>query len=464
MTTDKTTYTTDTTEDGTEFISEISSTITETAADGTETVAEITTTAEADDPTDIDSTVTITEIAPDGTETVTEYEANEAGELVAVEEHESVVEQVVEAVFDVEIGDDASADTELSATETDDESLDVAEIDSDLEAVGADVAAGGEMFSPVVAPLETAEAPLMAESPLVTETPMMPDSSDVTYGFADATIAAGGVADASLDSSAFASSADSSTGEPDPEVLEQEAHAEAAKEAQAAADEFIEAGDYAAAAEARQVAEDESWEAGDDSMLSAYNAGDLSFAADKQEEATAYSEQQAIYAQQGDYEKAREYADEAGYSTFEADLSAGGADHTGQADAEKYNMDWAVHEEKQADYYADSAAAYAADGDFENAEAYAASAVEHQVRADDFGDKGEHGGDMAVFDPSSVVETGGSYESTFDATATSTLDTTSTYDTTSTFDATATATAVDTGFDAGVDTTTSFDPGTTDDV
>jgi len=43
----------------------------------------------------------------------------------------------------------------------------------------------------------------------------------------------------------------------------------------------------------------------------------------------------------------------AGYAMTDADSSAGGADHSGQADAEKSNMDWAVHEEKQADYYAD---------------------------------------------------------------------------------------------------------------
>lgn len=110
----------------------------------------------------------------------------------------------------------------------------------------------------------------------------------------------------------------------------------------------------------------------------------------------------------------------------------GGADHTGQADAEKYNMDWAVHEEKQADYYADNAAAYAAEGDFENAERSASSAAAHQESADHFGDLGEHGGEVAVYDPSSAVATGGTYESTFDSSASQ----------------------VDTGFDSGMDTST----------
>ncbi|MCB1022752.1 MAG: hypothetical protein KDB79_00075, partial [Acidobacteria bacterium] len=89
--------------DGNEYISEIESTITETAADGTVTVAEITTTADADDPTDVDGEMTITEIAPDGTETVTEYVGNEEG-IFRVEE-ESVFEQAAEAILGIEIED-----------------------------------------------------------------------------------------------------------------------------------------------------------------------------------------------------------------------------------------------------------------------------------------------------------------------------------------------------------------------
>src|SRR6185295_14152248 len=62
---------------------------------------------------------------------------------------------------------------------------------------------------------------------------------------------------------------DSDAAEVDAEAAAQEAHADAAKDAQAAADDFIEKGDYAAAAEAREMAENEAWEAGDTSMLSA---------------------------------------------------------------------------------------------------------------------------------------------------------------------------------------------------
>ncbi|HVG10455.1 MAG TPA: hypothetical protein VNM67_22310, partial [Thermoanaerobaculia bacterium] len=122
MTTEKTGITTETAADGTEFVSEMSTTITEMSADGTETVAEVTTT-QGDTPSDLDSTITITEIAPDGTETVTEYATDEAGELVLIdasEEHESLVEEVVEAIFDVEVGEGAGG-SGLSADEASDD-------------------------------------------------------------------------------------------------------------------------------------------------------------------------------------------------------------------------------------------------------------------------------------------------------------------------------------------------------
>src|SRR6185436_18740649 len=151
-------------------------------------------------------------------------------------------------------------------------------------------------------------------------------------------------------------------------------------------------------------------EAGSDSMLSAYDSSDLANAADKQEDAQFYEAQEAIHVQQGDYEAAREDASNAGYATSDADSGAGGADHSGQADAEKYEMDWAIHEEKQADYYADNAAAYAADGDLENAQRSADQSADHQASADHYGDLGEHGGDLGVYDPSSEVATGGGYE------------------------------------------------------
>jgi hypothetical protein len=372
-----------------------------------------------------DMTMT-TETASDGTETVTEIVVNEDGTF-AVEEDESLVEEVIEAVFGVEIGDNSDDNTISSDGGFDNTEFEIVESESEYQTSGADFTFGDEMLAPTIASFDVAEINV-ADAPL-----------DSSFGIADTPYLAMPVSsvpfDSPLDSSFAAAdysaaSAADSTDSADAETLERQAHTDAAVEAQAAADEFVASGDYAAAAEARETAENESWEAGEDSMLSLYDAADLTFAADKQEQAEHYNEQQATYAQQGDYEAARTAADNSAYATYEADSSVGGDDHTGQADAEKYNMDWAVHEEKQADYYAQNAAAYAADGDFEKAETYAASSAEHQESADHFGDLGEHGGDVAVFDPSSVVQTGGTYESSYDSGVA----------------------AVDTGFDSGMDT------------
>jgi hypothetical protein len=196
----------------------------------------------------------------------------------------------------------------------------------------------------------------------------------------------------------------------DSSEIEAAAHAEAAREAQEAADEFVAQGDYAAAAEARETAENEAWQAGDNSMLGSSDSSDLEYAAYQQENAEYHEEQQAIHAQQGDYEAAREDASNAAYATQDADWYAGGADHSGQAQAEETQMDWAVWEQGNAEYNAQAAGEYLAEGDVENAEYYAAEAVEHQEAADHYGDLGEHGGHMAVYDASSEAATGGSYD------------------------------------------------------
>jgi hypothetical protein len=174
-------------------------------------------------------------------------------------------------------------------------------------------------------------------------------------------------------------------------------------------------------------------------MLSTYDSSDLANAAEKQDDAEYYEAQQAVHAQQGDYEAAREDASNAGYAMSDADSAAGGADHSGQADAEKYEMDWAVHEEKQADYYAASAVDALEDGNLEAAEMYAGEADTHQASADNYGDLGEHGGDMGVYDSSSVVDAGGSFESTYDSPVVETG-----------YDAGA-GMSVDSGYDAGTD-------------
>lgn len=199
-----------------------------------------------------------------------------------------------------------------------------------------------------------------------------------------------------------------------------EAHADAAKDAQAAADEYVAQGDYEAAAEAREVAENEAYAAGDDSMLGVSDSSDLSNAAYQQDKAEYYEEQQAAHAQAGDYEAAKEDAVNAEYATRDADYLAGGDDHSGQAQQEQYQMDEAVWDEKNADYFADAAEDYAEAGNYDAAESAAQTAGDYQEAADYHGDLGEHGGDMAVYDPSSEVDTGGSYDSSYDASSSAT--------------------------------------------
>src|SRR5688500_1326283 len=97
------TMTTATDAEGKEYISEIEATYTETGADGTQITAEITTTADADDPAEIEGHMTITEIAPDGSETVTEFVTNEDGTFIV--EDESALEEFVENVLGVESED-----------------------------------------------------------------------------------------------------------------------------------------------------------------------------------------------------------------------------------------------------------------------------------------------------------------------------------------------------------------------
>ncbi len=239
------------------------------------------------------------------------------------------------------------------------------------------------------------------------------------------------------------------TAEADAELAAQQAHTDAAKDAQSAADEFVAQGDYKAAADAREVAENEAWEAGDSSMLGASDQSDLENAAYKQDVADDYRAQQQEHIEEGDYAAAKEDAQNAGYATGDADYLASGSDHTGQSDNDAYNLDWAVHQDKNADYNAQNAEAYAAEGDFDNAERYADRAGEYQESADHFAAKADVESDFYQDDPTSDVMAGGSYDAgTYDA---------------GTYDAGA-YDAVDTGIDTTVDTTpVSYDT-TTDDT
>lgn len=216
----------------------------------------------------------------------------------------------------------------------------------------------------------------------------------------------------------------------DAEETEAQAHAQAAAEAQTRADAAIEAGDYAAAQQERELAETGSDAAGDASMLHGSDSIDLTTAAEKQEEAAHYEEQQAAHAAAGDYEAAREDATNAYYATDDADFRAGGSDHTGQAEQEITQMDNALWHQDIAEDNVENAEYYAAAGDTEMAEMHLQNADDEQATADHYGDLGEHGGSMAVHDPSSDV----ALDTSYDAGTSTTYDTTSIVDYSSTTD------------------------------
>lgn len=298
--------------------------------------------------------VTITQTAPDGTET--KIEINRDADP-------SLVEEVIEAVFDPGTGDAAELD--------------------DL----------GEF---------TVDEPVTSESDEeIAEVPAAPETVD---------FATEPVTDAADDAAENAAQAEAVAAE-QAAAAETEAHAQAARDAQEAADSFIEQGDYKAAAEAREAAENEAWEAGDQSALHGSTSTELEGAAARQDNAEYYEQQEAWHAQHGEYAAARDDARAAAAETGWADYQAGGSDHSGQAVKEAEQMDWAVWEEGNAAYQEQNAEWFAEHGDFEQAQASADLAAEHQAAADYHGDLGEHGGEFAVNDPSSEVSSGGSYES-----------------------------------------------------
>lgn len=184
---------------------------------------------------------------------------------------------------------------------------------------------------------------------------------------------------------------------------EAEAHAAAATEAQHHAEEAVAAGDYETAAHDREVAENEAWEAGHNDMLHGSNAGELTHAADEQQQASYYEHQEGQYAAEGNYEAAQGAASHAAEATGAADYYAGGSDHSGQAHAEEWQEGWAVHEQHQAESEVQTAEYYAGIGDADHAATHQDLADEHAANADYHGDLGQHDGAMAVHDASSDV-------------------------------------------------------------
>jgi hypothetical protein len=341
-------------------------------------------------------TVIITETNADQTTTTTVVEVvSPTTDVLTVDAAEAptTLEEIIEAIIDDE--PDATVYTVQEYA--------VVESDAGLTAEGESESVGETLIG--VESVAAAEAPLGGE--VAAET-FLPADEIAAFG------AAGTSFDAATTSFAPAAASTEETSSAEVEANAEQAAADAqtasAAGAQQAADDFVAAGDYAAAAEAREAAEEASWEAGDDSMLHGSDAIDLTNAAESQKDAEYYQKQEAEHAAAGDYEAAREDASNAVYATKDADWNAGGDDHSAQATAEHYQMDDAVWEQNIADDKAQTAADYLADGDVAAAEIYADSAAAHQEQADYHGDLGEHGGQMAVYDSTSVVETGGTYD------------------------------------------------------
>ncbi len=148
---------------------------------------------------------------------------------------------------------------------------------------------------------------------------------------------------------------------------------------------------------------------------------DSEIAEEKRDEAEYYQAEQAKAADAGDWEKAEEFAEKAEYAMEEV------KDHGGDvADAEileaqhdQMDLENADYHQEIADDAADSAAAYAADGDLDAASVYADTAADHAETAD-YGAAADQGGVYA----DQTVDT----SSTFDASASvSTVDTSSSY-------------------------------------
>ncbi|MEO7673643.1 MAG: hypothetical protein ABIU09_06145 [Pyrinomonadaceae bacterium] len=453
----------------------------------------------------IDENITITETASDGTETDFEITTAKADDLSG--DDKTFAEAAVEAMFDDESTDQeasymdydgdgkldsAAADTDgdgevdTAAADTDgdgkidavgkdtdgDGNLDVAVFDTDgdgqADASMTDTDGDGEMDAVDLDGDGETDYTIEASEGLPTEEeisansveftvgedgfPIEESSVEVTEEYTEYSEAPSGdvqsfetapaFADSPVDSGYSAGPTDTSTADTD-ETAAQQTNVDAAKEAQAAANEFVAQGDYAAAAEARAVAENAAYEAGDSSMLGVSDASDLENAAYKQEVAEDYRQQQQENIAEGDYAAAKEDAQNAGYATGDADYLASGSDHTGQSDNDVYNLDNAVYQEKNADAAVDNAGWYAAQGDADGVERNLEQAGAYQASADDFASNADQESYNYQEDPSSLVETGGTYDAgTYDAASAGTYDA-GAYDTS--------IASVDTGIDTSVD-------------
>ena len=356
-------------------------------------------------------TVTITQTAPDGTETTIEITQTKPED--ANSDDQTLVEEVIDAIFDtdldssdspIEEADTTSETTDTDYTLTESEPSDV--IFETSEPVSAD-----ESSQPLFADdsrdsvsFDPAEESQLVSNDSEVSVPVDYDPSSEQVPFVAAPTDVSPISDTSETSDSSATDVHEAV---ENDVLE--AHAEAARDAQAEADEFVAAGDYEAAAEAREVAENESWEAGDSSILEGSSSTELDSAAQQQDFAEYHKDLQEEYTAQGDYEAAQAEADKVVENTGNADYYASGDDHTNQSRNEEYQLGNAVSEEGNADYYAKGAEEYAAQGDFDSAAEWAETAGEHQDAADYHAESTTDG---SLYDATSAVESGGSYDAT----------------------------------------------------
>ena len=204
---------------------------------------------------------------------------------------------------------------------------------------------------------------------------------------------------------------------------------ESAATAQAASDMAVEVGDYESAHQLRELAEDELAESGLDAVLDGPTSVELEQAAEHQQNAAELQAEQTEQAQAGEYESAGESSRDAAIEIQEADGLAGGSDHSGQAQLEADNMDWADFHQDIANDSMASAAEYTEAGNLDAADNALDVAGDQQDTADNFGDLGEHGGAIADFDPASYVESNSA--DTYSPTDVDVADNSSTLDTTS---------------------------------
>lgn len=162
--------------------------------------------------------------------------------------------------------------------------------------------------------------------------------------------------------------------------------------------------------------------AADEGVLEDFNPDtailDSQLAEEARAEAEMYKAEQAEAVEAGDWDKAQEAAENAEYAMEEVTEHGGDIayEEIKEVEYDQMELENAEYHQEIADANADSAAAYAAEGDLDTAEIYADSAADAATTASDYGAMADAGGTYA----DQSIDT----SSTFDATATtSTLDT-----------------------------------------